>query len=123
MKLFEVAALVNSQLSGLQKEALLRLFMASKGGAAMKSIAGNAHLVAATEYLLKTGFVAPAGTDVSVTPEGEGELVKAGLLDDQGPTDQARELLGQPPAKTATKPKPDVDHSVSAGESIPGATT
>ena len=121
MKLFEVAALVNSQLSELQKEALLRLFMASKGGAAMKSIAGNAHLVAAAEYLLKAGMIRPNGGDVAITPEGEGELVTAGLLDDQGPTDKARELLGQPPAKTT--PKPDVDHSVSAGESIPGAMT
>lgn len=120
MILSEIAVLVNSQLSSQQQEALLRLFMARGGdpSLAMQSLSGDAKLVAAAEYLLKAGLITAAGNGIVVSKTGEGELVTAGLLDANGPTDKARELLGQPSAKSS----PDRSLSVSAGETVPAAT-
>lgn len=121
MKIFEVLAMPNSQLSTEQKECLLRLYMA-KGGppsAAMQGLAGNAKLIAAAEYLIKAGMLAEVQGGVMVTQAGTNELVTAGVIDSTGVTDTGRELLGQPPPKPKAPAQPSQPSPSSATANSP----
>lgn len=120
MKLLEVMAMPNSQLSTEQKECLLRLYM-NKGGppsAAMQGLAGNAQLIAAAEYLIKAGMLSEVQGGVMVSQAGENELVSAGVIDQSGVTDTGRELLGQPPPKPKAPAQPSQPSTSNANSPI-----
>lgn len=107
MKLMEIAALTNPQLAKEQQECLLRLYMNKDANPtqALQTISGDVKLMAAAEYLIKSGMLTPAEGGYTVSQRGINELVTAGVLDENGVTDVGRELIGQPAPKSSA-PKP-----------------
>lgn len=119
MKLLEIAAMVNTQLSIEQQECLLRMYMGKDADpiAAMQTISGNVKLMAAAEYLIKTQMLQPVASGYVISQKGTNELITLGIVDNGGVTDVGRTLLGQP------APKPHAAQPQSAPSSVSAATS